>query len=323
MKYSVPMNAAPLTPAHDRPVLLDGGLATELEAAGHGLDTALWSAAMLRSNPAAIVQAHTAYLEAGAEIVTSASYQASRAGFRSFGTDAREADRLIESSVTLARQACERFAAAHNKRVGRSVAASVGPYGAVLHDGSEYRGNYGVSRATLRQFHGPRLQLLDGAGADLLAVETLPSLDEARVLAELLARCETRAWVSFSCRDAQSISDGTPIEVAAALFADHPQVFALGINCTAPRHLASLIGMLRAAVPGKSIVAYPNSGEIYDAVENQWSGTADTGAFANVAGEWFHAGAGYIGGCCRIGPAHIASLRARWPEPGNEHAASP
>ncbi len=295
------------------PVLLDGGLATELEAAGAVLDSALWSAALLQSNPDAILAAHRAYLDAGADIVTSASYQASRTGFCARGVAAGDADRLIVSSVALARAACERFAEDRPASWPRRVAASVGPYGAVLHDGSEYTGAYGVSDGTLRNFHAGRLRLLDAAGADLLAVETLPSLAEARVLAELLATCRTPAWVSFSCRDEQSISDGTPIETAAGLFSGHPGVFALGVNCTAPRYLPDLLQRLGEAAPDKALVAYPNSGEVYEARTNTWCGIADTTAFARAAGEWFAAGAAYIGGCCRIGPAHIASLRARWP----------
>lgn len=311
-----------MIPSPERPVLLDGGLATQLEATGHALDTALWSAALLHDDPGAVAEAHTAYLEAGAEIVVTASYQASRQGLARLGMDAAAADRLTASSVRLAREACERYAAAHPARAARRVAASVGPYGAVLHDGSEYRGHYGIDRAALRRFHAPRLDVLDRAGADLLAVETIPSLDEARVLAGLLATCRTPAWVSFSCRDEHSISDGTPIAAAAGLFAGHPVVFAVGINCTAPRYLRSLIESLRAAVPDKAVVAYPNSGEIYDAQRNAWSGTADTAAFAGAAADWFAAGAAFIGGCCRIGPAHIASLRARWPESMGDPASA-
>ena len=297
-----------------RPVLLDGGLATQLEAAGQVLDPLLWSAALLQTAPAAIVAAHRAYLDAGAEIVTSASYQASRAGFGQRGLSATESDRLITGSVTLAREARDAFGAAHPGLAPRRVAASVGPYGAVLHDGSEYTGNYGVGRDVLYRFHEPRLALLDAAGADFLAVETLPSLDEARVLADLLGRCRTPAWVSFSCRDGSSLADGTPIAAAAALFAGHPAVFAVGINCTAPRFATELLDAIGAAVPDKAPLVYPNSGEVYDAASSRWSGTADTASFARAAGQWFAAGARYIGGCCRIGPAHIAELRARWPE---------
>lgn len=308
MKY-----AADVT-GQQQPVLLDGGLATQLEAAGAVLDTALWSAALLHSDPGAIRAAHRAYLEAGAEIVTSASYQASRTGFRQLGLSAAEADRLIVSSVQLARDAREAFARAHPAVAPRRVAASIGPYGAILHDGSEYTGNYGVPDEDLHVFHAGRLLLLDGAGADILAVETLPSLAEARVLATLLAGCRTPAWVSFSCRDGHSISDGTPIEIAARVFAAHPNVFALGVNCTAPRYLPSLLARLRDSAPDKMLVAYPNAGEVYDAGSGTWSGTADTAGFARAAGEWFAAGAAWIGGCCRIGPGHIAALRARWPE---------
>jgi homocysteine S-methyltransferase len=300
----------------ERPVILDGGLATQIEAAGHALDTDLWSADLLHSNPRAIVQAHRAYLDAGAEVITSASYQASREGFARHDIAARDADALIESAVRLARSACAEYAADTPGARPRRVAASVGPYGAILHDGSEYTGNYDIGVSALRRFHAERLALLDTAGADLLAVETIPSRGEAEVLADLLATCRTPAWVSFSCRDEQSISDGTSLAVVARLFDDHPTVFALGINCTAPRHLPALIGSLRESAAGKSLVVYPNSGEVYDAATNTWSGTADTAAFARAAVGWHAAGANYIGGCCRIGPAHIARLRAQWPEAG-------
>ena len=306
-----------------QPVVLDGGLATELEAAGHRLDTALWSAALLRSNPAAIVSAHRAYLDAGAEVVTSASYQASREGYAQFGIDGPEADRLIVSSVAHAREACDAHGAAHPDRPARRVAASIGPWGAIRHDGSEYTGAYAVTAEVLRRFHAPRLALLDAAGADLLAVETIPSRPEAEVLAGLLDGCRTPAWVSFSCRDARAISDGSDLAEVARQFVGHRTVFALGINCTAPRHLPTLIRTLRENAPGLSVVVYPNSGELYDAAANSWSGTADTGAFVTAAEGWFAAGADYIGGCCRIGPAHIASLRARWPERGEAGFSSP
>jgi homocysteine S-methyltransferase len=303
-----------MTSRATQPVLLDGGLATELEAAGQRLDTALWSAALLESNPVAIVAAHRAYLEAGAEIVTSASYQASREGYARFGIGSPDADRLIASSVILAREACAAWAAARPGAPARRVAASVGPWGAILHDGSEYTGAYGVRPAALRRFHAPRLAVLDAAGADLLAVETIPSHAEAEVLAGLLDDCRTPAWVSFSCRDEQSISDGSELADVARLFSGHRTVFALGINCTAPHFVPPLIRILRDVAPDLAVVVYPNSGEVYDAAGNAWSGSTETDGFVAAAEGWFAAGATYIGGCCRIGPTHIAKLRARWPE---------
>jgi len=294
-----------------QPVILDGGLATQLEAQGHDIDNPLWSAALLVSNPGAIVDAHLAYLSAGAEIVTSASYQASRAGLNQLGFAAAEADRLIASSVRLARDAADRHRA-DGGHAGR-VAASVGPYGAVLHDGSEYTGDYGVPAGILHRFHVPRLEVLDGAGADLLAVETIPSALEASVLAELLAQCRTPAWVSFCCRDGASLSDGSPVADAAARFAQHPTVFGVGVNCTAPQHVLPLIEKLRHAAPDKAVVVYPNSGETWSADGNRWSGETQRSGFADAAASWFDAGATHIGGCCRVGPANIAELRARWP----------
>lgn len=292
----------------DRPLLLDGGLATELEAQGHDLAGALWSARLLRSDPDAIVRAHRAFLDAGADVVISASYQASRAGFHQLGVDAAAADRLIASSVELARRAIREYEAANPGSGPHYAAASVGPYGAVLADGSEYTGDYGVPPGVLKRFHAERLALLDAAGADVLACETVPSHDEAAVLAALLEDVETPAWVSFCCRDGEHIADGTPLAEAAALFRAHPRVVALGVNCTAPSYVDSLIRVLRQSAPEKAIAVYPNSGERYAACDNTWLGDAEAADIATPAITWREAGATLIGGCCRVTPADVGAI---------------
>jgi len=294
----------------DVPLLLDGGLATQLEAQGCDIGNALWSASLLRDNPQAIVDANRAYLDAGAECIATASYQASQEGFARIGLSARAADDLMRLSVDLAARARDEFLAA-NPDVGFRplIAASIGPYGAMLHDASEYRGNYGIAVATLRQFHESRLHLFDASGADVLALETIPSLPEAEVLAELLAQCTMPSWVSFSCRDEQHISDGTPVEEAAGLFRGHPNVVAVGLNCTPPQYAPALIRRIRQAVPDKAVIAYPNSGEVYDVDDNSWSGTVTPLDCAMAAREWVAAGAKIVGGCCRMGPAHIRKIR--------------
>lgn len=303
--------------AATRPIVLDGGLATELEAQGFDIDGHLWSASMLHKNPQAIVAAHRAYLDAGADCIISASYQASRAGFSAIGLSGEAADKLIAGSVDLARQARDEFlqsqSADHRPPL---VAASVGPYGAVLGDGSEYRGNYGIARRHLRNFHAGRLALLDSSRADLLACETIPDIEEAEVLCELLRKMRTPSWVSFSCRDGKHISDGTPLREACALFADSPNILAVGINCTAPGLIGSLIDEARQGAPGKAVVVYPNSGEAYDASDNRWSGTSHTAEFGFRTNEWIEAGARIVGGCCRIGPAQIALIRQSIDKPG-------
>jgi len=296
----------------DEPVLLDGGLATELETQGFDIAGVLWSAALLESNPGAIIDAHRAYLDAGAECIISASYQASRQGFMSLGLSAAAADKLIASSVELACTARSEFLAA-NPATNRSpmVAASVGPYGAALADGSEYTGSYDASAAELREFHKSRLEILDRSGADVLACETIPDIVEAEVLCDLLRDVATPAWISFSCRDEERISDGTMLREAAAMFANHPRVLAIGINCTPPGLITALIGEARKGSPLTAIVVYPNSGETYHAADNSWSGTACNldGAFPIT--KWRDSGAKLIGGCCRTGPAHIAAIRDR------------
>ena len=302
-----------------RPLLLDGGLATRLEAMGHRLDSRLWSAELLHSHPDAVLEAHLSYLEAGADCITGASYQATREGFGELGLDDFEADTLIAKSVELAHEARRRYRERAGAR-GRDllVAASIGPYGAALHDGSEYRGDYHVPEQTLWDFHRRRLQLLDECDADLLACETIPDHTEARVLRKLLEFASTPAWVSFQCRDGRHIADGTPVRDMAALFASHDGVLAVGVNCTAPQHVPSLIAECRAGAPDKTIVVYPNSGERYDAESKSWAGTATPVEFGSAAREWLAAGARWIGGCCRVGPDHIAAMRATLDAPEKE-----
>lgn len=295
--------------ASGRPLILDGGLATQLEAQGCDIGNALWSASLLIENPQAIIDANRAFLEAGAECIATASYQASREGFAQRGLSAAEADALMRCSVDLAVTARDRFLAAHPDVAEQPlIAASIGPYGAMLHDASEYRGDYGVSAETLRAFHASRLRLFDASAADLLALETIPSLLEAEVLAELLQDCTTPAWVSFSCRDGGHISDGTPVEEAAGLFAGHAVVFAVGINCTPPQFAEELIGRVHAAVPDKAVIAYPNSGEVYNAKDGAWSGTSTPIDYASATRRWVTAGASIVGGCCRTGPEHIRAM---------------
>jgi len=295
--------------SHHRTLLLDGGLATELEAQGHDINGTLWSASLLRTNPQAIVDAHLAYLEAGAQCIISASYQASRHGLMSLGISAEEADALIVSSVHLARQACDLFLERHPDAGYRPiVAASVGPFGAALHDGSEYTGQYDIDDAGLRQFHQERLSLLDASGADVLACETIPNATEAAVLCDLLMTASTPAWISFSCRNSHCISDGTYLRTVAEMFGDHPRVLAIGINCTAPHLVSTLIGEIRQAAPGKAIIVYPNSGEKYESASNSWFGMTSPVECADAAVSWRNAGADIIGGCCRVGPNHIAEM---------------
>ncbi len=287
------------------PLLLDGGLSNVLEAQGCDLNHPLWTAKLLATDPKAILQAHLRYLEAGARCIITSSYQATIPGFMALGYDRTAAETLLLQTVTLAEQAVERFLAQHHPSYRPLIAASIGPYGAYLADGSEYRGDYAITLSALRDFHRERIQLLDHTPADLFACETIPSFLEARVLADLLAGATKPAWISFSCRDDRRLNDGTPIEEAVALFADHPRVFAVGVNCTAPRHISGLIRRIRSVAGGKQIVVYPNSGEAYHAATRTWHGTSDPRHFAEMTEEWLALGAGLIGGCCRIGPEHI------------------
>jgi len=295
--------------ARGLPLILDGGLATELESRGFKLDSVLWSAELLLNNEQAIIDVHRAYLEAGAGCIISASYQATQAGFIALGATANDARQLIVRSVELAMMARDEFLREHSGvEIAPLVAASIGPYGASLADGSEYTGDYAIDAAGLAEFHRQRLAWLDASGADVLACETIPSLLEARVLSQLLEDVTTPAWVSFSCKDEKHCSDGTPIAECAALFSHHPRVLAVGVNCTSPQYIDALILEIKAAVPRLALVVYPNSGERYDAGSNSWQGTTSPIDCAAAALGWRNSGAGIIGGCCRMGPEHIREM---------------
>jgi len=291
-----------------QPIVIDGGLATQCESMGCNIDGDLWSGVLLRDDPQALVAAHRAYLDAGARIIATASYQASRRGFMADGSNADEADVLIASSVTLAAQARSEFMRDNPDADLPLVAASIGPYGAVLHDGSEYTGEYDISVNELRAFHRERLAVLDAGDADLLACETIPSGMEALVLSEILVDARRPGWISFSCRDDTHLADGTPLAEAAGRFANHPNVLAVGVNCVSPELVLPLIDVLRAAAPQKSIVVYPNSGEVYRSEDNAWLGTATPLQCERAVREWISGGAQLVGGCCRIGPAQIQAM---------------
>ncbi|MFI1524200.1 homocysteine S-methyltransferase [Kitasatospora cineracea] len=288
------------------PVLLDGGLSNQLADQGCDLSDALWSARLLLDEPRQLVAAHRAYFEAGAQVATTASYQASRPGFAARGVDAGKTDRLLALSVEVARLAAEEVSAELGDGRPRWVAASVGPYGAVLADGSEYRGHYGLSASELAEFHRPRLEVLAAAGPDVLAVETVPDLLEAAVLADCVRGLGVPVWFSFSAADGLT-RGGEPLSEVFALVSEVPEAVAVGVNCCAPEEVTSAVA-LAAEVTGLPGVAYPNSGEGWDAAARDWTGAA---AFdPGLAADWVTAGARLVGGCCRVGPAAIAELTA-------------
>jgi homocysteine S-methyltransferase len=283
------------------PLLADGGLATELEGRGHDLSDPLWSARLLIDEPGEITAVHLAFYRAGASIATTASYQASFDGFAARGIDRAEAVRLLRRSVALADAA--RAELADDGRP-RWVAASVGPYGAALADGSEYRGRYGLSVAQLAAWHRPRLEVLADTGADVLAVETVPDLDEAEAIVAVLAELGVPAWLSYSVVGERTRA-GQPLAEAFAVAAGVAEIVAVGVNCCDPADVPPAIATARR-VTGKPVIVYPNSGEGWDTDRRAWVGPrryhpAD-------ARQWVADGARIVGGCCRVFPADIARL---------------
>jgi homocysteine S-methyltransferase len=287
--FAVPENTA---------LIADGGLATELEARGHDLSDALWSARLLVDAPQEITAVHMTFFRAGAMIATTASYQASFDAFAASGISRDDTVRLLRRSVELAKTARDQVGGA-----GRQVAASVGPYGAALADGSEYRGRYGLTVAQLQDWHRPRLEVLADAGADVLALETIPDIDEAEALVNLVRSLGVPAWLSYTIDGAHTRA-GQPLADAFAVAVGVPEIVAVGVNCCAPDDV--LPAIKRARETGKPVIVYPNSGARWDSARRAWVGPSRFSP--RLAVQWAAAGARVIGGCCRVRPADIAEL---------------
>jgi homocysteine S-methyltransferase len=290
------------------PLILDGGLSNVLESFGCNLNHELWVANLLDKNPEAIIDTHLAYLNAGAQIISTASYQATIPGFMKLGFTRIESELLILKSVDLARIAINQYCTKYKGQNKPLLAGSVGPYGAYLADGSEYRGDYNVSKKNLLEFHLKRIQLLDTSNCDFIALETIPSFFETQVLSTILKTIKTPSWISFSCKDNYHLSDGTTLKKAASLLKNHPSIFAIGVNCTAPKYISSLIQELKSIKSDKKIIVYPNTGDSYNVQSKTWVKNSNPKYFTAMSKEWFLLGSDIVGGCCQIGPSHIKSL---------------
>ena len=279
-------------------IIIDGGMSTQLESMGHDISGTLWTARALLESPDAIVEAHRAFADAGADVLITASYQVSRQGFAEAGLTAQQADEALVRSVELARQASSTA----------QVAASVGPYGAILHDGSEYRGNYGLTREQLAEFHRERIGILAAAGPDFLAIETIPDVLEVQALADALEGNGIPAWITFSAKDAAHTCAGQPIEEAVSAAEAIPGITRVGINCTDPVFVPELIDRIRATTR-LPVIVYPNAGGTWDSATGLWNGvTVDD--IARNAIEWVEHGATWVGGCCGTDAKAIAAIRS-------------
>ncbi len=297
--------------AKQKVLIIDGAFGTELERKGYDINDSLWSAKFLMEKPEAIGEVHKDYLEAGSDCITTASYQATFEGFMKRGMSEQEAKELIQSSIKIAQNVRDTFwndVKNHTKRQKPLVAASVGPYGAYLADGSEFRGNYGLSVEALMDFHQKRLATLIEAKPDLLACETIPCLIEVQALCKLLEAFPTMyAWVSFSAKDGVHINSGESMRECAQFLDTQKQIIAIGINCTAPHYIESLIGEIKA-VSSKPIIVYPNGGATYNALTKTWDGLSKSASYGKMTYAWYKKGASIIGGCCQTTPEDIAQI---------------
>jgi homocysteine S-methyltransferase len=299
-------------------MILDGGLGTELERRGVSVRSSLWSARALLESAAAVEGVHFDYLCAGSDCITTASYQVSFEGFVRSGLTRNDAIRALRSSVDIAKQARHRFVTAPAGippwRPQPLIAASVGPYGASLADGSEYHGNYECGLKELTAFHRERIEILVAASPDILACETIPSLAEAEAMLQAVQSFPgIKAWFAFTCQDALHNAHGETLRECVRLLKEEAGVAAIGINCTAPDLVSSLILSLVSELGSDTnlpIVVYPNAGQTWNAQRRAWVGERAIGDLHVLAKEWRECGASWIGGCCGTGPEYISRVRA-------------
>jgi homocysteine S-methyltransferase len=287
--------------------VLDGGMATELERRGCDISGPLWSAHVLETAPDRIAQVHLDYLRGGADCISTVSYQVSAKGYAELDRPAADAAKALRESIAIAEAAREEYRRESNRPV--FIAASLGPYGAALHNGAEFHGRYDIDFNDLVAFHAERLSVIAETNVDLVALETVPSLEEAHAIASALARFpEIRAWVSFTCKDEEHVAHGERFADCVAALEQVAQVVGVGVNCTAPHLIKSLITQAKS-VTSRPVFVYPNSGELWDATNRRWYGNSSVAGFAELARTWYLVGAHAVGGCCRTTPAHIRAVR--------------
>lgn len=293
-------------------MVIDGSMSTALEHLGCNLKDKLWTAKALTTRPDLVKRVHIDYFKAGADCGITCSYQATIPGLMNSGYGLEESENIIKNAVKIFIEARDEWWKAEGEAQGRAwplCLGAVGPYGAYLADGSEYRGNYGISNDELEKFHRRRMELLLEAGADILLIETIPSLNEALLAASIAEELGAEYWISFSCKDGKHICEGDMIKTCAEKLSDgHPNLCAIGVNCTSPIYIEELIGELKQATT-LPIAVYPNSGEVYNALTKTWHGNPDAKPFAEYAALYMKAGAKAVGGCCTTVASHIESVR--------------
>jgi len=310
LKFNPPLKANDI-------LVLDGGFSTQLEKyVGDVSQDPLWTARALIERPDAVQQVHKDFLEAGARVLLTATYQASTQGFaQHLGLSQPDALAAMARSVSLAHAAMDECG---KPRGHVLVAGSVGPYGACQHDGSEYTGAYlgAMTREALAAWHLPRVTALMHAGADFIAAETLPCWREALAVLDAVASAGgfTPVWTSFSLQDENHVASGETVQEAVKQLRRHQlysrgRLFAVGFNCCSPSVVQGAVEQVRQVCRDLPVVVYPNSGETWDGQRHCWTGESGELTAAQL-GDWLRLGVVGVGGCCRVDAGMLARLKS-------------
>ncbi|MFA9460009.1 homocysteine S-methyltransferase family protein [Thiohalorhabdus methylotrophus] len=279
-------------------LLLDGGMGQELIARGVDASTGLWSAQALFDHPDTVMAVHRAFIDAGADVVTTNTYATTR--------------RRIPDCATfwhLNRKACE-LAVRAREDSGRpvAIAGSLAP----LH--GSYRPDLVRSADELAPQYAEQAEVLCGY-VDLFLCETMSTATEAQAAARGAGSTGKPVWVSWTLADDGSgrLRSGETIAEAIAGL-DGLDVEAVLVNCSIPESIAAAMPEL-ANSAGRPFGGYANGFTPIRGGVDDGRALPDTRqdldpeAYAGHARQWLSQGARIVGGCCEVGPAHIAELR--------------
>ncbi len=276
-----------------RPLLLDGAMGTLLQSRDYQLPAPQWSAAVLESAPEVIIGIHQEYLNAGAELITTVTFRTTGRVYGQIGRPER-ARELTALAVRCAREAIR-------DRECAFIAGSVAP----LEDC--YRPDLVPEDAALSREHAEQIDCLITAGVDCLLFETMNSIREAAVCAEIARERAVPFFVSFVCDSPTTVLSGESLKEALQTVIRY-QPLAVVINCTHPDIITEALQRLRTFTEYR-LGAYANVGESTPEQGGTIERIMTPDWYVQFVRQWMDLDLSLVGGCCGATPEHIRAIQ--------------
>ena len=282
--------------------LLDGSMSFPMEQLGYNLKNKLWTGKALINNPDLIKDIHKGYIDAGADFISTSTYQISFDRLKNMGYQSEEIKKIFQKSVDIVKDAIEESKL--KKEI--KIVGSFGPYASYDPEASEYIGEYDSTDIEIKKFHLNNIRIIEETDLDIILYETIPCLREIKILSEALSHSTKEIWISITCNEEMEFRDGSSFKDACEIISKIEKITTMGINCFSPLLVKKAIDLLKK-YSNKKILIYPNSGEIYNPKERFWTGNNE---FNNsMIKNWLSLYPDIIGGCCRIGYDDIKKMR--------------